>query len=535
MSLDLSQQLERNLIEKDHQVAQNQPRYNYLTIGLTLVVVSLISLYVSYFPEQGIAIAEAIFNFVSVKFATPILWWAIGLVVIAGYFIFSKYGHIRMGNEKPEYSTLSYISIMAFAGFGSGSVYWAFLEWGYYISTPPFNVEPHSQQAYEWAVTYTLHHWGVIGWAIYAVTAIPVMYFFYVKGVRSLKLADIVEAISPNPKVGRTLAKLTQFLYPIMLTLVLITVLALGVPVLSGAISVMFNLTDGIGLQLQIIAAVVMLLILSTILGLKNGMSRLSDLGTYSLAALLIYILLFGPTQFILDNTSSSIGLWLQNAISMSTFTDSIGSNGFPQNWTVYFWAYWGVYIPLMCIFITKVSKGRTLRNMLICTLGGGTAGVVGLFSVTGSLMMNAEREQLVNVIEMLNSGQGALAITQVIQQLPLSSLALTLFAIATFLLLITTLDGSAFTLACSSQNQLDQDGNPNVWLKVFWCVVIVLVPVSFMVAGASVKAIQSAVLLFILPIVALTSYMLYYTIKQIKADFGDYSEQEIISLGIKK
>ncbi len=502
--------------------------YNFNIILSTLAVVAAIGVFFVVNPDGGVTAAEWIFNFVSRTFASPILWWAVALMFIAGFFIFSKYGSIRLGNTRPDYTTLTYIVMMGFAGFGSGTVHWAFLEWSYYVSSPPFGIEAGSVSAYEMAVPYTLHHWTVMGWAIYAVTAIPVCYFFYQRNCKSLKLSDVALELSPNKTVGRAIAAVTYVLYPIVMTLVLVTVLALGVPVLATAISTVFGIADGFALQAGIIIAIVAILVTSSWLGLKKGMSKISDLGAYALFGLLMYILILGPTSFLMDNTTQSIAIWINSTVKMALFTDAIGGKGFPQDWTVFFWAYWGVYIPLMCIFIAKVSKGRTLREMLVCTLGGGSFGVAVLFSITGGVMMNAELQGIVPVSEMLNSGQGTLAISQVISSLPMPMIALTIFVVTTFLLLITTLDSAAFTLACNSQKSLDKDDNPSRVLKVFWCAVIVIVPLAFMWANASVKSIQSATLLFIVPLVALTSYMLYHTIKAVIHDYGKLSKEEI-------
>ncbi|OIN09215.1 hypothetical protein BFR47_02825 [Oceanisphaera psychrotolerans] len=479
-------------------------------------------------PEQAIKVAGDIFTLIAYNFGTPILWFAFGLVILAAFFIFSKYGHIRMGNEKPEFSTFSYIAMMALAGVGSGTVYWAFLEWSYYIKTPPFAIEAGSVTASEWAVTYSLHHWGIIAWAIYAITAIPVMYSFYIRKNGSLKISDIVMAMIKNKTIARVIGRVIDVMYPIALIFGLLIVLSLGVPIISAAVSLLLGIENTLFLKLLMLAIVAVILATSSFFGIEKGMQKISENGTYFVIALVLYILILGPTQFIVENTSSSIALWAQNFIMMSLYTDAINEAKFPQSWTAYFWAYWMIYIPLMCVFVTKVSRGRTIREVVACMIGGGTAGIAALFSIVGSFMMKTELDGKVNISQMVADGQASEAIVSALETLPLSSVILVVFIIATFLLLVTTLDGSVFTVACNTQDELDENSNPSTYLKMFWCLVIVALPAIFIIVDAPVQSMQSAILIFALPILLLTSYMLYKTIGYMREDYSHLNVMEI-------
>lgn len=503
----------------------NFDRFSIIT---SLVIVSIISIFFLTNPDQAIKIAGDIFTLIAYNFGTPILWYAFGLVILAAFFVFSKYGHIRMGDEKPEFSTFSYIAMMALAGVGSGTVYWAFLEWSYYIKTPPFAIESGSVTAAEWAVTYSLHHWGIIAWAIYAITAIPVMYSFYIRKNRSLKISDVVMSMIKNKATAKIVGRVIDVMYPIALIFGLIIVLSLGVPIISAAVSLLFGISDSLTLKLSMLVIVAALLMASSFFGIEKGMQKISNNGTYFVVALALYILIFGPTQFILENTSSSIAIWAQNFIKMSLYTDAINQAKFPQSWTAYFWAYWMIFIPLMCVFVTKVSKGRTIREVVVCMIGGGTAGIAALFSIVGSFMMKTELDDKVNISQMVSDGQASEAIVKALDTLPLSSVILVVFIISTFLLLVTTLDGSVFTVACNTQKQLDKKNNPSTYLKIFWCLIIIALPTIFITVNAPVQSMQSAILIFALPILLLTSYMLYKTVGYMREDYSHLNVMEI-------
>lgn len=511
---------------------QKKSNYDVLTIVISLAIVVIISAFFLASPDKAIAIANKIFNLIAYNFGTPILWYAFGLVIIALFFIVSKYGSIRLGKEKPEYSTFSYITMMALAGVGSGTVYWAFLEWSYYVKTPPFAIEAGSTTAYEWAVTYSLHHWGIIAWSLYSITAIPVMYSFYIRKSNSLKISEIVQSMIKNKQLGKVVARIIDIGYPISLVFGLIIVIALGVPIISAAISLLMGIDDTLILKLSTVAIVAGILIFSSIMGIEKGMQKISNYGTYFIVGLAIYILIFGPTQFIMENTSSSIAIWMQNFIKMSLYTDAIDQAKFPQSWTAYFWAYWMIFIPLMCVFTTKVSKGRTIREVIVCMIGGGTLGIAALFSVVASFMMKTQLDDKVQIGKMVSDGQASQAIVNSLNTLPLSSIILVVFIVSTFLLLVTTLDGSVFTISCNTQDKLDKNNNPSTALKIFWCLVIIAIPSAFIIVKAPVGSMQAAILIFALPILILTSYMLFKMFGYMREDFGNLSKKEIESMG---
>jgi BCCT family betaine/carnitine transporter len=502
--------------------------FDFLVIIISLVVVLSISAFFLSDSERAIAIAGNIFTLIAYNFGTPILWYAFGLTVIGAILVFSKYGNIRMGNEKPDYSTFSYIVMMALAGCGSGTVYWAFLEWSYYFQGPAFGLEPKSTEAIEWAVTYSLHHWGLTAWAIYAITAIPMMYAFYIKKQKSLKLSDVTVSMIKNKTTGKIVGRIIDVLYPISLIFGLIIVIALGVPIVSAAVSTLFGIQDTLMLKMLMIGVVAIILISSSFLGLTKGMKRISGMGTYFIIGLILYILIFGPTRFILENTSSSVGIWLQNFLKMSLYTDAIDQGKFPQAWTAYFWAYWMIFIPLMCVFITKVSKGRTLREVVVCTLGGGTTFIVTLFAISGSFMLKTELDGKVIISQMVNEGNASQAIAQSLNQLPGSVIVLFVFIVSAILLLITTLDGSVFTLACNTQDKLDKDNNPSTALKIFWCLAIIAIPSIFIIVKAPVGSMQSAILIFALPILVLTVFMLVKTFIDMNKTYSKLSAEDI-------
>ena len=375
-----------------------------------------------------------------------------------------------------------------------------------------------------------MFHWGITAWAIYCITALPVLYSYHIKKNRSLRLSDITLTILKS-KAAKPIGRLIDCLYPFACIAGLIIVIALGVPVISAAVSLVFGIADSLFLKLAIVFIVTIIYTISSFFGIEKGMQKISSSGTYFIIALMLYILFMGPTQFIIENTSNSIALMAQNYLKMSLYTDSIGGKGFPQSWTAYFWAYWMIFIPMMCVFVARVSKGRTVREVIFSMIGGGTAGIATLFGIIGSFTMKTELDGKVLVSKMVSDGKASNAISEVLSTLPFPSIIMIIFIVATFLLLATTLDSSAFSIACNTQLKLDKDGNPSKGIKIFWCLALVTIPIVFIIIGAPVSAMQSCILIFALPIMLLTGTLIMGMFKWMKEDYGTLTSQEIIKM----
>ena len=159
---------------------------------------------------------------------------------------------------------------------------------------------------------------------------------------------------------------------------------------------------------------------------------------------------------------------------------------------------------------------------------GGGTAGTATLFAVVGSFMMKTQLDEKVNISQMVADGRASQSIVAALNTLPFSSVILVVFIISTFLLLVTTLDGSVFTVACQTQRVLDKNKNPATLLKIFWCLVIIAIPAVFIIVNAPVGSMQSAILIFAAPLLVLISFMLLKTFKYMREDYGHLTVSEI-------
>lgn len=234
------------------------------------------------------------------------------------------------------------------------------------------------------------------------------------------------------------------------------------------------------------------------------------DMNTKLAILFVVSILLIGPTTFIIDQTVNGYGLMLQNFVRMSLWTDPVEGGSFPTSWTVFYWAYWMTYVPFMALFVTKVSAGRTLREVIASMVLGGSAGCFIFFGVLGSFSMSAHLNELINLTESLTTAGGSATVVAVMKTLPFSSLFIVMFAVMSVLFLATTLDSASFTLAATAANQLDENANPPTSLRLFWCLILAAVPLAMMFIDAPLSTVQTLAIVTSLPLMVVIFIMLY-------------------------
>ncbi len=507
----------------------NGKKFDNVLIVVSFLLVSGLVISMIAAPELTNKISSLIFTGITQSLGSPILWFVFLCFILCIYIAISKYGNIRLGNEKPEFTTFSYIAMMICSGFGSGTIYWAFLEYTGYITTPPFGAAVASTAAYDWASAYNFHHWGPVAWSLFCIASLPIAYSYHVKKNSSLMISEVCQDFVPQG-AKRFFGRFIDYIFVLSSISGIVIVVGLGAPIISSTISNLTGIPDGFGLTASIIIAVAVIYTITSYLGIEKGMKKISDYGIYMLLVFFIIIVVLGPTQFILDQTTTGIGLLLQNVVSMSLFTDAVAKGGFPQNWTVWFWSYWLIYAPFMGVFVTRVSKGRTLREVVICMVGGGAAGVGIFMMAANAFSMSTELGEIIQVTKMVQSGEGTKAIVEIVKTLPMAELILVIFASCTIMLLATTLDGCSFSLAANTQHNLKTDEEPSKLLRVFWCVVLTLIPLAVIYIKAPMGTIQVYSLFFSIPIMFVMAIMIRGLFFWLKNDYGNMSAHEIYS-----
>ena len=238
-----------------------------------------------------------------------------------------------------------------------------------------------------------------------------------------------------------------------------------------------------------------------------KGISRLATFCSYLFFALLFYFLfLGGETRYILETGFQSIGNLVQNFVGLSTYMDPMRETSFAQNWTIYYWAYWIVWCCATPFFIALISKGRTIKNMVLGTYGWGLAGTFMSFIIIGNYGLAQELKHGVNISGFIGDGGSMYdAILKIFDTLPLPMVALIMLVITMIAFYSTTLDGITYVASSYSYKHLSADREPDRKVRTFWSILLILFPIALLFAENSLYSIQSVTIIAAFPVVILS------------------------------
>ncbi|MFQ5982650.1 MAG: BCCT family transporter, partial [Woeseiaceae bacterium] len=257
------------------------------------------------------------------------------------------------------------------------------------------------------------------------------------------------------------------------------TGIGLSVPLISETLTRLTAWPESFALKVFVMLSGTALFAISVYLGLDKGIRRLSVANTCLVFVFLAFVLIAGPTLFILKSGTNSIGLMLQNYFRMITWTDPFSDSGFVESWTVFYWAWWIALGPFVGMFIAKISRGRTIRQVILGTIAYGSLGCVLVFIVLGNYALDMQLTGKLNVVERLNESGGSAAVIDIVMSLPLSSLVLPLFGIICFVFMATTYDSASYTLAASASRHLAATEEPATTPRVFWAFALGALPIA--------------------------------------------------------
>lgn len=475
---------------------------DWWTFTVTAAVIAAFCLPLLLAPEASAELIQRAYDALTNQFGVLYIWYGIAVLVFLLWLGASRYGHVRLGppESRPAYSTLSWIAMLFCAGIGAGLLYWAVIEWGYYLDAPPFGAEPRSTEALGWASSYGLFHWGILAWAFYCLPALAIAYPFYVRKVPYLRLSTGCLPFLPGG-VNSPRGRFIDFLYMLNLIGGTGTSLGLSTPMIAASVAELTGLSHDFVLEVAVVVFCIAIFGTSAFIGLEKGFRRLADFNLWLALTLLFFVLAVGPTLFILKVGTSSIGMVLDNFIRMATWTDAFTNSRFVEDWTVFYWAWWVAYGPFVGIFVTRISYGRTIREVIFNMLVFGSLGAWIFFIVFGNYALHLELEGLLSVTTIMREESAATAITAVFSSLPFGTLAVGAFFVVAVVFLATTYDSASYTLASVSTRRLRAGQNPARWLRVFWAVALGILPVSLMFIEGGLKTILSTTIVVSLPL----------------------------------
>jgi len=230
----------------------------------------------------------------------------------------------------------------------------------------------------------------------------------------------------------------------------------------------------------------------------------------------LTLVLVSGPTLFLLKASTEAVGFVVQNFIRMNTWTDSLTDSGFVESWTIFYWAWWLALGPFMGIFVSKISRGRTIREMIFGMLGYGSVGCMLFIAVLGNYALHVQLSDLVPVVDVLNERGAPAAIVEILASLPTGRWLLPFFAGICLIFMATTYDSASYTLASCATRRLPTDRHPARWNRVFWALSLGLVPITLLILGG-LRSLQTAAVVVSLPLIVVGVLMSVSLVKGLR------------------
>ena len=495
---------------------EKQTSFNPLVIGATLFFVVLLVAMILIAPEQTQTLLNAAKSGIFANFSW---FYVLAFSVFLGFLVIlsvSSLGNIKLGNdeEEPEFGFLSWLAMLFAAGMGVGLMFFGVAEpLTHYLSDITTGSAEHKQQE---ALLHTVFHWGIHAWAVYGTIALALAYF----GFRYKLPLALRSCFYPllKERINGKLGDLIDIMALLATLFGIITTLGFGASQLGAGLHQLGWISENsFSLQMVVIAVVMSLAIFSAISGVGKGVKILSELNLTLAFCLLIFVLVAGPTLYLLSAFSDNIGTYLSNLVQLSfkTYVYEQEHTGWFSGWTILYWAWWCSWAPFVGLFIARISKGRTIREFIF--------GVLVIPSMFGILWFTV----FGNTAIWLNDGEAAGTLGQMISSpetllfkfldyLPLSGVTGLVSLVVISLFFITSADSGIYVL--NNIASRDKSLAAPRWQAVMWGVLMSVVAIVLMQSGGLAN-LQAMTLLVALPFAMLMLLMCFSLWKGLNAD----------------
>lgn len=476
-------------------------RIDWMITLLPLIIVLTMSILFFLFPERSNAVISSIRYVLGDTFGSYYLILGLGIFLISIFIAFSKYGNIILGeqNEKPKYSFFVWGSMMFTAGLAADILFYSFSEWVLY-ATDPYVLSLGDIE--KWSGVYPIFHWSLIPWGFYLVLAVAFGFMLHVRKRQRQKYSEACRPIlgkHTDGLLGRTIDLLAVF----ALLAGTATTFSLATPLMANILNELFH-TEINATVLNIIILIVTCVVYtySLLHGFK-GISILANCCVWLFFGMLAYVFLSGgEAKYIVEMGLSSIGVMIQNFFELSTFVDPQRTTSFPQNWTIFYWAYWMVWCVATPFFIGSISRGRTIRQTILGGYAFGVGSTILSFVILGNYSMGKQMSRTADFITFyLETGDLYGMIISIIRTLPASSLVLASVLIIMMLFYATSFDSIALIASCYSYKRLGEQEMPNKIIQLMWCILLVVLPIALIFSDSSMRNLQSVSIIAAFPI----------------------------------
>ncbi|QNG19104.1 BCCT family transporter [Rhodococcus triatomae] len=429
-------------------------------------------------------------------------WWyflvATAILLFVLFIAVSRYGKIRLGpdHSRPKYNVFTWGAMLFAAGIGIDLMFFSVSEPVTQYLQPPVGPGENTEAARQ-AVVWTLFHYGITGWAMYALMGASLAYFAYRRGlplsIRSALYPVIGKRV--NGRVGDTveIAAVIGTIFGIA------TSLGIGVVQLNFGLHFMFGLPEGTAMQIALIAVAVLMATISVVSGVDRGIRRLSELNVILALGLMLFVLIAGKTRFLLDALVMNVGDYISRFPSMTLDTFAFDApTEWLNAWTLFFWAWWIAWAPFVGLFLARISRGRTLRQFIAAVLTIPFAFIGIWIAIFGNAALS--------IVVDGNGDFGETAMTapesafySLLDQYPGVVFSAGIATFTGLLFYVTSADSGALVMAKFTSHPHDPEDDGPAWTRIFWAVATGLLTLAMLLVGG-VSTLQNATIIMGLP-----------------------------------
>ncbi|RBQ34176.1 high-affinity choline transporter BetT [Rahnella aquatilis] len=437
-------------------------------------------------------------NWVSATFGWYYMLAATLYIVFVVFIACSRFGSIKLGPEqsKPEFSMMSWAAMLFAAGIGIDLMFFSVAEPVTQYMLPP---EGNGQtlEAARQAMTWTLFHYGLTGWAMYALMGIALGYFSY----RYNLPLTIRSALYPifgkriNGPIGHSvdIAAVVGTIFGIA------TTLGIGVVQLNYGLKVLFHIPENLTVQAALILLSVIMATVSVTSGVNKGIRILSELNVLLALGLILFLLFFGNTEFLLNALVLNIGDYINRFMGMTLNTFAFDRpTEWMNSWTLFFWAWWVAWSPFVGLFLARISRGRTIRQFVL-----GTLIIPFVFTLLWlSIFGNSALYQILHGnLDFANEviAHPERGVYSLLAQYPGFTLSASVATITGLLFYVTSADSGSLVLGNFTSKLADINNDAPNWLRIFWSVTIGVLTLGMLMTDG-VSALQNTTVIMGLP-----------------------------------
>lgn len=491
-------------------------KLDWVTTIIPFICIVALCLVFVIFPKESADTLASIRFFLGNEFGSYYLLIGLGVFLCSLYMAFSRYGKIKLGNlEKPQYSNFKWGTMMFTAGLAADILFYSLCEWVLYAGEQHITDMGTMQ---DWASTYPLFHWGPIPWSFYMVLAVAFGFMLHVRKRTKQKYSEACRPILGKHVDGLG-GKLIDLIAVFALLAGTATTFSLATPLLSMALSEVTGLPESNLLTIAILVIICVIYTVTVYFGMK-GIAKLAASCTYLFFGLLLYVLIGGgEARYTIETGVTAIGNMAQNFIGMSTWTDALRTSSFPQNWTIFYWAYWMVWCVATPFFIGTISKGRTIKQTVLGGYFFGLAGTFTSFIILGNYSLALQMKGKLDVMGIYAAtGDLYQTIMAILETLPLAKMGLVLLAVTMIAFYATSFDALTMVASSYSYKELPADAEPHKNVKLFWAVLLMLFPIALIFSENSMANLQTVSIIAAFPIGAIILLILFSFFKDAKA-----------------